>query len=289
MLKRLELKNVGPADHSLFGPVAKRLNLLTGDNGLGKSFLLETAWWALTRTWRGAPAVPHRPDASIGYSFDSTTRATSFTSRWEPAAQTWRRAAGRPPNPGLVIYATVDGAFATWDPARNYRLYQRADGGSMESPPDLHPRWQRTVLSSLQEAVEKWQGGDRPTVQLIVATHSPLVLASVEPRFDPDLDALWKLDLVEGRVVLEREEVWHRRGDVNRWLVSDVFDLGAPTSREAESALARAKALLSSRNGTDSELQAVDADLSHLLPEMDPFFIRWRHYFGARVAGEDPS
>lgn len=28
-----------------------RLNLITGDNGLGKSFLLDVAWWALTRKW----------------------------------------------------------------------------------------------------------------------------------------------------------------------------------------------------------------------------------------------
>jgi len=50
MLKHLLLKNVGPApDMAIeFGP---RMNLLTGDNGLGKSFLLDVAWWALTRKW----------------------------------------------------------------------------------------------------------------------------------------------------------------------------------------------------------------------------------------------
>jgi recombinational DNA repair ATPase RecF len=31
--------------------LAPRLNLLTGDNGLGKSFLLDVAWWAMTRRW----------------------------------------------------------------------------------------------------------------------------------------------------------------------------------------------------------------------------------------------
>ena len=50
MLKQLKLTNVGPAPgmELAFGP---RLNLLTGDNGLGKSFLLDIAWWALTRRW----------------------------------------------------------------------------------------------------------------------------------------------------------------------------------------------------------------------------------------------
>ena len=47
MLKSLELRDVGPADH-LEIDFAPRVNLITGDNGLGKSFLLDVAWWALT-------------------------------------------------------------------------------------------------------------------------------------------------------------------------------------------------------------------------------------------------
>ena len=50
MLKHLELKNVGPAARMKLD-FGSRLNLLTGDNGLGKSFLLDIAWWALTRRW----------------------------------------------------------------------------------------------------------------------------------------------------------------------------------------------------------------------------------------------
>lgn len=42
-LDRLELENVGPAEH-LAATFAPRVNLFTGDNGLGKSFLLEVAW-----------------------------------------------------------------------------------------------------------------------------------------------------------------------------------------------------------------------------------------------------
>ena len=45
MLNTLTLKNVGPA-LSLEIEFAERLNLLTGDNGLGKSFLLDAAWSA---------------------------------------------------------------------------------------------------------------------------------------------------------------------------------------------------------------------------------------------------
>ena len=50
MLERLELENVGPAPEMMLN-LAPRMNLITGDNGLGKSFLLDVAWWALTRKW----------------------------------------------------------------------------------------------------------------------------------------------------------------------------------------------------------------------------------------------
>jgi recombinational DNA repair ATPase RecF len=50
MLHQLELCNVGPAPH-LTLELGPRLNLITGDNGLGKSFLLDAAWFALTRRW----------------------------------------------------------------------------------------------------------------------------------------------------------------------------------------------------------------------------------------------
>lgn len=49
MLKSLHLKNVGLAP-DLQVDWADRINLIAGDNGLGKTFLLDLAWWALTRT-----------------------------------------------------------------------------------------------------------------------------------------------------------------------------------------------------------------------------------------------
>jgi hypothetical protein len=45
MLSSLELVAVGPAPR-LRMELAPRLNVLTGDNGLGKTFLLDVAWWA---------------------------------------------------------------------------------------------------------------------------------------------------------------------------------------------------------------------------------------------------
>ena len=57
MLGELMLEEVGPSPRLSFsfGP---RLNLLTGDNGLGKSFVLDLAWWALTRNADPVPALP---------------------------------------------------------------------------------------------------------------------------------------------------------------------------------------------------------------------------------------
>jgi predicted ATPase len=66
MLEYLELDNVGPAPRMKI-EFAPRVNIITGDNGLGKSFLLDTAWWALTGAWpaevnrRMTSGLPARP------------------------------------------------------------------------------------------------------------------------------------------------------------------------------------------------------------------------------------
>ena len=60
MLKSLKMSGVGPAPEMSI-EFAPRVNALTGDNGLGKSFLLDIAWWAFTYTWaRGVMAVPRK-------------------------------------------------------------------------------------------------------------------------------------------------------------------------------------------------------------------------------------
>lgn len=130
MLHALHLKNVGP------GPkfeleLAPRMNLLTGDNGLGKSFLLDVVWWALTRKWpqelnpkltSGYAARPSDPKktATIRFSLQSKIKTVDYESTYKPSEQAWSGKPGRPWNPGLVIYAHADGGFSVWDPARNY-------------------------------------------------------------------------------------------------------------------------------------------------------------------------
>ena len=130
MLNTLDVKGIGPAPsmHLEFG---NRLNIITGDNGLGKSFILDIAFWAVTRRWpveinpaliAGSMARPrlNPRNAEISFSFTGKTRPVAYTSKFDPETQSWTGSSGRPANPGLVIYAMADGSFAIWDPARNY-------------------------------------------------------------------------------------------------------------------------------------------------------------------------
>jgi hypothetical protein len=129
MLKHLHLKNVGPAPHMNLN-FGQRLNLITGDNGLGKSFLLDIAWWAMTRKWpaelnqrltSGKTALPSKGgDAEMGFSFTGKSRTEAYVSTYLPRDAAWTGRPGRPANPGLVFYAMADGSFSVWDPARNY-------------------------------------------------------------------------------------------------------------------------------------------------------------------------
>ena len=78
----------------------------------------------------------------------------------------------------------------------------------------LHPQWQRRIVPALLDVMGTLTGEHDATVQLIAATHSPLVLASLEPHFDAEQDAIFHLDLVDGEVRLH-EQPWAKQGDVD--------------------------------------------------------------------------
>mgnify|MGYP000334864758 CR=1 FL=1 len=128
MLQQLKLFNVGPANSWVLNPLAERLNLITGDNGLGKSFLLDVAWWALSRKWpydlnakltSGYAARPSDVKQPAKICFENPVRSR-YESTYIAREQSWQGPAGRPLHSGLVIYARADGSFAVWDSARNY-------------------------------------------------------------------------------------------------------------------------------------------------------------------------
>lgn len=150
MITHLHLKNVGPTSN-LEADFGSHLNLVTGDNGLGKTFLLDACWYALTRTWAGSsPFEPRamrvypaediirprlrRLPMSISYTIKGRRNEVSRKATFDYRRWDWIVSPGRPPMPGLVIYARIDGGFSVWDPARNY--WRRDDD------PDRLPAYQ---------------------------------------------------------------------------------------------------------------------------------------------------
>lgn len=119
-LASLETIGIGPAEHLRMDP-GDRLTLITGDNGLGKSFLLDCAWWALTGSWADRPFWPHGNHAAeVIFRIQGTIPdSESTTVRFNHERQEWMEPESRPTIPGLTVYARADGAFAIWDPVRH--------------------------------------------------------------------------------------------------------------------------------------------------------------------------
>lgn len=162
MLCSLHMKDVGPAAQ-LDLALGERVNVLTGDNGLGKTFVLDVAWWALTGTWVGRPVLPaegKEDTASLGYQLSLVGEASESNTRWKSPSrrpqkaefqrqkQDWeepihhgRGTANR--DSGLlvptwvhdigwvpVLYARADGSISVWDPARNYPIKTSSESDS---------------------------------------------------------------------------------------------------------------------------------------------------------------
>ncbi len=161
MLKSLKLHEVGLVPE-LTASFSERLNIITGDNGLGKSFLLDVCFWILTGTWPGGRmAIPdgNAKAPKISYDIQSKRKATSHEAKYDFKTQSWNRQRGRPPMPGLVIYAGVDGSFAVWDPARNYWRDPRGakDGDELprafQFPPESSSAYDETGTGTIRRDV----------------------------------------------------------------------------------------------------------------------------------------
>jgi len=155
MIRELHLKKVGPAPEFNV-EFAERLNLFTGDNGLGKTFMLDTVWWALTGTWASNPAWPQRGKGEIpeiSYHLIGKTGPTkeATTSRYDFAHQSWPRPKARPVMPGLVIYVRVDGSFSVWDPARNYWKAMQVKGVDQPDRPSAYHFTPDNIWNGLEE------------------------------------------------------------------------------------------------------------------------------------------
>lgn len=145
----------------------------------------------------------------------------------------------------------------------------------------LHPQWQRIILPALLDVKDDLDSELK--VQSLIATHSPLIMASVEPRFDPKTDKLFHLNLSRhaasqrGEVVLEQLP-FVRQGPVDSWLMSEVFELGEPRSLPAEKAIKRAEALQVQECPALDEIRAVNEELKKNLSAHDDFWPWWKYF-----------
>ncbi|MFP5261215.1 MAG: AAA family ATPase [Blastocatellia bacterium] len=398
-LSFLQVQGVGPAKSFKFEP-SERLNLITGDNGLGKTFLLDCAWWALTGDWAGRQAYPRQEhenrNPQISFQIKGARKYDPITIKYDWIKNNWPPPESRPTIPGLVVYARVDGSFSVWDPALKYQSSQpqsltltreeiwrgvddkiegllrdwvrwqiTPDKSPFEvfkrvlrrlSPPDmgvlepaesrripgerreiphlkhpygevpilvesagvrriitlaylivwawtehkiaselahqepqsrmvilidemeahLHPKSQRAVLPALLDVKDELSS--KLQIQSIVATHSPLVMASVEPIFNKERDRLFHLDLTKKGQVTFNELPFVAYGAVDSWLTSQVFELEQPRNRDAERAIEAAIALQKQKSTSKEEVQRVTDALVRYVPAEDEFWPRWVYF-----------
>ena len=126
----------------------------------------------------------------------------------------------------------------------------------------LHPSWQRVFLPAVLRAI----GSIAPNaaVQVFTATHSPLVLASLETMFDSKLDDLFVLER-DGTRVRATETRFNKEGNVSNWLASEVLGSVGGRSREGELAIAAAMDYMADRTDeAETKLRALHERLSEV-------------------------
>lgn len=141
----------------------------------------------------------------------------------------------------------------------------------------LHPQWQRAILPAILEVVKGLK--EEIDIQILATTHSPLVLASLEPDFDANQDQLFLLDLEENNVTL-KDIPFAKFGDVNGWLNSPFFGLSRPRSRQAEIAINAAYALMRDDDmmNFSEDLRTkkgIEKVLEKVLPQRDSLWRVW--------------
>ena len=144
----------------------------------------------------------------------------------------------------------------------------------------LHPRWQRLLFPALLAVLDELAPSVH--VQVIATTHAPLVLASLEPGFDPARDRVLHLARVGAEVELT-ELPWSPQGDAVNWLVSEAFGLRQARSVEAERAIEAAEAFMRGEpwSAPLDRRETIHDALRRSLPDHDHFWPRWLVRSGA--------
>lgn len=139
----------------------------------------------------------------------------------------------------------------------------------------LHPKWQRIVLPALMSIGDLLSS--ELALQMIAATHSPMILASMEASFDSSIDVLYHLYGVGPTVKLE-EIPFVKYGDASGWLTSPLFGLRHARSREAEETIEKAKALQLGDDPNPQDVAAISERLKSQLAYDDKFWPRWLYF-----------
>jgi hypothetical protein len=177
--------------------------------------------------------------------------------------------------------------WAWYEHKENAKLYNKSAENRMvilvdEIESHLHPKWQRTILPALLE-IQKYLSNELE-IQFFVSTHSPIVLASVETCFDEQTDRLFHLKQIKQNNskynqkisdVELSEEIFQKHGQIGSWLVSPIFELKHARSKDAESAIERAKLLQLQDSPKKNDVAMAHAELLRCLSETDSFWSRW--------------
>lgn len=139
----------------------------------------------------------------------------------------------------------------------------------------LHPRWQRSIIPALMNVVKMLS--KNLEIQFIIATHSPLVMASAEPFFNIDTDKLFYLDLLEDKVEL-KQIPFLKYGKIDNWLQSDVFGLKHARSQEADEAIEEAIKMQLDPTPDSKKIKKIHEKLQKYLPDGDEFWPRWLYF-----------
>ncbi|HEP1382619.1 TPA: ATP-binding protein [Klebsiella aerogenes] len=137
----------------------------------------------------------------------------------------------------------------------------------------LHPKWQRAFLPSLIELNKVFS--NELKIQFIIATHSPLVMASSEEVFNDETDSLFHLQLDEYGLITLEELDFIKYGDISSWLMSPIFELRQARSQEGESAIEDAKKLQESSDPSIRSIEQITLRLRKYLSASDRFWPRW--------------
>lgn len=141
MLRSLQCQGTGVQERYDI-TFSERLNLFTGDNGLGKSFVLDLAWWSQTGDWFGRPPLPQfKGPAPL---LDSMSGDEGrIHADFDKETQQWRTQGSLHKRSDIVIYASIDGSFAIWDELRE-RLVRKELGNQPFWGPKRNPKLSAT-------------------------------------------------------------------------------------------------------------------------------------------------